>query len=97
MRPDLLEQRHDGLRACEHDLVLAARAAGVELGTLLLERVEGVEAEERPEDVDRFGVQLGCVRGVLERFEEVFHDEVLAVCFREAVEVNEEVVPDVFY
>lgn len=93
MRSDLLEKRHDGVGSGEHDLMLGAGAAGVELGALLLERVQRMQAEQRPHDGDGFLVELVGVFRVLERRVEVLHHEVLAVGLGEAVEVDEEVVP----
>jgi hypothetical protein len=93
VRPDLLQQLHDGIRPGKHDLMLGTCSAGIELAGLLLERVQGVKTEKLHQHVDGVVVDMVAVCDGLQRGEVVLDDHPLGVRFGEAVEVDEQVVP----
>ncbi|TKW50409.1 hypothetical protein CTA1_8296 [Colletotrichum tanaceti] len=90
---DLLQQGHDGLGPGEGDLADGDGGGAVELAGLLLEGVEGVEAEEPVQQGDGGGVEAGGGGRVVEGLVEVLDDHVLGVGGAEAPEVNEQAVP----
>jgi hypothetical protein len=93
MRPDFLEQAHDGIGACQADLLLAACTRCVELRTLLLERVQCEQTEKLHEYIEGLAVNGGRGGDLLQRGEVRLHDHVLRVCFAQAVEIDKQVVP----
>lgn len=93
VRPDVLQQLHHGVCPGQHDLVLAASAASVELAALLLKCVQGEEAEQLHQYLDSLVVDLRAVGNGLQRRQVVLDDHPLGVSLGQAVEVNEEVVP----
>jgi hypothetical protein len=93
MRPDFLEQAHDGIGARQANLLLAACARCVELRTLLLKRVQCEQTEELHEYVEGLAVNGGRGGDLLQRGEVRLHDHVLRVCFAQAVEIDKQVIP----
>ena len=93
VRPDLLEQLHDRLRPRELDLPHRDGARGEELGRLLLQGVEGVEAEELVHDGRGLGAEFGRHGRGPQGLVEAFDDEVLGEGGAEAPKVDEEAVP----
>lgn len=64
-----------------------------ELRAFLLKRVQRPEAVQFPQNVLSRSIDIAGDIAVLERLVEILNNKVLRVCLREAVEVNEEVVP----
>lgn len=93
MRPYLLEQLHDGIRARQLNLVLTARARSIEFRALLLERVQRKQAEQLHQDVENVFAHGAFLRNLLERGQVVLDDHPLGVGLGQAVEVDEQVVP----
>jgi hypothetical protein len=90
---DVLEQLHNSVGARELDLELAARATSVEFATLLLECVQGVEAEKLHEDVENVLIGLALGFDLLESRQIVLDNHPLGVSLGKTVEVNKQVVP----
>lgn len=93
MWSDVLEQLHNSVCPCKHDLDLAAGTRGVELGAFLLKCVQSEKAEQLHEDFKKVLVNLALLLNLLERREVSLDDHILSVSLAEAVEVNEKVVP----
>jgi hypothetical protein len=93
MRSDILEQLHNRIRARQLNLMLTARAGCIKLTTLLLQRVQRKQAEEFHQDVSDVLADLAFLLDLLEGGKIVLDDHPLRMCFGEAVEIDEQIVP----